>query len=99
EAMADLRTGLENHLVYEENRAFPVLERTLTDEDLAAVDRRRQSVPVELRSVFLAAEEGAARRAGRTDLLAALPVSDRVQLTLRWRRRYRRLVDPVLVTR
>ena len=99
EAMANLRTSLENHLADEEDRALPVLERVMTDEDLAAVERRRRSLPVELRALFLAAEEGAARRAGQTDLLAALPVGDRVQLTLRWRRRYRKLVGPVLAIR
>src|SRR5438552_14971799 len=99
EAMATLRTGLENHLTDEEVSALPALERILTDDDLAAFERRRRSLPIELRALFLAAEEGAARRAGRNDLLAALPVGDRVQLTLRWRRRYRKLVSPVLAIR
>ena len=99
EAMATLRTSLENHLADEEDRALPFVERLFTDDDMAAIERRRKSLPVELRALFLAAEEGAARRAGQTDLLGALPMGDRVQLTLHWRRRYKKLVGEVLAIR
>jgi len=99
EAMANLRTSLENHLVDEEYSAFPFMEKVLTEDDMAAIERRRRSLPVELRALYRAAEEGAARRAGQTDLVYALPLADRVQLTLRWRRRYKKLVGSVLAIR
>ena len=50
-------------------------------------------------STFLAAEEGAARRMGAHDLIASLPLSVRINLALRWRRRYRKLVGPILAIR
>ena len=46
--------------------------------------------------MFIAAEDGAARRHNARDLLGVLPLGDRIRLALRWRRHYRKIVGPVL---
>jgi hypothetical protein len=96
EAMAVLRQGIEDHFIDEEDRAFPPLAAVFTDEDLAALERRRRRMPKEMRVMFVAAEDGAARRADARDLSAALPLGDRIKLALFWRRHYRKIVGPVL---
>jgi len=96
EAMARLRQGIEDHFIDEEDRALPRLAAVFTEEDLAALERRRQRMPKEMRVMFIAAEDGAARRANAHDLMAALPLGDRIKLALFWRRYYRRIVAPVL---
>jgi hypothetical protein len=53
-------------------------------------------MPKEMRILFVAAEDGAARRANASDLAAALPLGDRIKLALFWRRHYRKIVGPVL---
>ena len=99
EAMANLRQRIEDHFIDEEDRAFPRLEATFTQADLDALERRRRRMPKELRIMFVAAEEGAARRANARHLLSSLPLSDRVGLAFRWRRHYRKIVGPVLAIR
>jgi hypothetical protein len=96
EAMATLRQGIEDHFVDEEVRAFPPLAATFTAADLEALERRRKRMPKEMRVMFIAAEDGAARRANAHDLMAALPLGDRIKLALFWRRHYRKIVGPVL---
>jgi hypothetical protein len=96
EAMANLRQRIEDHFIDEEDRALPRIAATFTREDLDALERRRQRMPKELRIMFLAAEEGAARRQNARHLLGSLSLSDRMGLALRWRRHYRRIVGPVL---
>jgi len=96
EAMATLRQGIEDHFIDEEDRALPRLAAVFTDEDLAALERRRRRMPKEMRVMFIAAEDGAARRANAGDLMAALPLADRIKLALFWRRHYRKIVGPVL---
>lgn len=96
ETMALLRQGIEDHFIDEEDRALPRLAATFTDEDLAALERRRRRMPKEMRVMFIAAEDGAARRANARDLMAALPLGDRIRLALFWRRHYRKIVGPVL---
>ena len=68
----------------------------LAEDASAVVDRLRVAKPEALVYLGLGA---AARRAGQTDLLGALPMGDRVQLTLHWRRRYKKLVGEVLAIR
>ena len=94
--MAVLRQGIEDHFIDEEDRALPRLAATFTDEDLAALERRRRRMPKEMRVMFIAAEDGAARRNNARDLMGSLPIGDRVQLALFWRRHYRKIVGPVL---
>ncbi|MBV9412097.1 MAG: hypothetical protein JO148_10915, partial [Acidimicrobiia bacterium] len=96
ETMAVLRQGIEDHFIDEEDRALPRLAAVFTNEDLAALERRRRRMPKEMRVMFIAAEDGAARRANARDLMAALPLGDRLKLALVWRRHYRRIVGPVL---
>lgn len=96
EAMAALRQGIEDHFIDEEDRAFPRLAATFTDEDQNALERRRHRMPKDMRVMFIAAEDGAARRANARDLVAALPLGDRIRLALFWRRHYRKIVAPVL---
>ncbi|MBV9411798.1 MAG: hemerythrin domain-containing protein [Acidimicrobiia bacterium] len=96
ETMSVLRQGIEDHFIDEEDRALPRLAATFTNEDLDALERRRRRMPKEMRVMFIAAEDGAARRANARDLSAALPLGDRIQLALFWRRHYRRIVGPVL---
>ncbi|GEM_PF-6992775 len=96
ETMSALRQGIEDHFIDEEDRALPRLAATFTDEDLAALERRRKRMPKEMRVMFIAAEDGAARRANARDLSAALPFRDRIRLALFWRRHYRKIVGPVL---
>jgi len=95
-AMEVLRQRIEEHFIDEEDRAFPRLEATFTQDDLDALERRRRRMPKELRVMFLAAEEGAARRMNARNLVSAIPLSDRIGLALRWRRHYRKIVGPVL---
>jgi hypothetical protein len=94
--MAALRQGIEDHFIDEEDRAFPRLAAVFTDADLDALERRRHRMPKEMRVMFIAAEDGAARRANARDLSAALPLGDRIRLALFWRRHYRKIVGPVL---
>ncbi|MBV8982782.1 MAG: hypothetical protein JO086_17935, partial [Acidimicrobiia bacterium] len=96
EAMAALRQGIEDHFIDEEDRAFPRMAAVFTDEDLEALERRRHRMPKEMRVMFVAAEDGAARRANARDLSASLPLGDRIKLALFWRRHYRKIVGPVL---
>jgi hypothetical protein len=96
ETMAALRQGIEDHFIDEEDRALPRLAAVFTDADLEALERRRGRMPKELRIMFVAAEDGAARRKNARDLAASLPLGDRVRLVLFWRRHYRRIVGPVL---
>ncbi|MCU1449478.1 MAG: hypothetical protein JWP02_1648 [Acidimicrobiales bacterium] len=96
QAMATLRQGLEDHFIDEEDRALPRLAAVFTDADLEALQRRRRRMPKEMRIMFLAAEDGAARRNNAQDLLGSVPLGDRIQLALRWRRHYRKIVGPVL---
>jgi len=96
ETMATLRQGIEDHFIDEEDRAFPRLAAVFTQADLDALERRRQRMPKEMRVMFVAAEDGAARRANAPDLTGSLPLGDRIKLTLFWRRHYRRIVGPVL---
>ena len=96
EAMAVLRQGLEDHFIDEEDRALPRLAAVFTEADLEALQRRRKRMPKEMRVMFVAAEDGAARRAGARDLMTALPLGDRIKLALFWRRHYRKIVGPVL---
>jgi len=95
-AMEELRRRIEEHFIDEEDRALPRLAAAFTQEDLDALERRRQRMPKELRIMFLAAEEGAARRMNARNLLSAIPLGDRIGLALRWRRHYRKIVGPVL---
>ncbi|MBV8388023.1 MAG: hypothetical protein JO155_14630, partial [Acidimicrobiia bacterium] len=99
ETMSVLRQGIEDHFIDEEDRAFPRLAATFTDEDLDALERRRHRMPKDMRVMFIAAEDGAARRANARDLVAALPLGDRIRLALFWRRHYRKIVAPVLAIR
>jgi hypothetical protein len=96
ETMAVLRQGIEDHFIDEEDRAFPHLAAVFTDEDLAALERRRRRMPKEMRVMFVAAEDGAARRANAHDLMGSVPLGDRIKLALFWRRHYRKIVGPVL---
>jgi hemerythrin-like domain-containing protein len=96
EAMAILRQGIEDHFIDEEDRAFPRLAKAFTDADLEALERRRRRMPKDMRILFVAAEDGAARRANARDLMASLPLGDRIKLALFWRRHYRKIVGPVL---
>jgi hypothetical protein len=96
EAMAVLRQGIEDHFIDEEDRAFPRLAVNFTDADLDALERRRHRMPKDMRILFVAAEDGAARRANAQDLMASLPLADRIKLALFWRRHYRKIVGPVL---
>jgi hypothetical protein len=96
EAMATLRQGIEDHFIDEEDRALPRLAAVFTEADLEGLERRRRRMPKEMRIMFIAAEDGAARRHNARDLLGALPVGDRIRLALRWRRHYRKIVGPVL---
>ena len=96
ETMAVLRQGLEDHFIAEEDRALPRLAAVFTDADLEPMERRRRRMPKELRVMFIAAEDGAARRANAHDLMSALPLGDRIKLALFWRRHYRKIVGPVL---
>src|SRR5205823_10857720 len=94
-----LRQGIEDHFIDEEDRAFPFMAANLTEGDLEGLERRRRRMPKEMRIMFVAAEEGAARRANARDLVGCLPPGDRIRLALRWRRHYRKLVGPVLAIR
>lgn len=96
ETMATLRQGIEDHFIDEEDRALPRLAAVFTAADLDALERRRHRMPKEMRVMFIAAEDGAARRNNARDLMAALPLGDRIRLALFWRRYYRRIVGPVL---
>ena len=96
EVMATLRQGLEDHFIDEEDRALPRLAAVFTDADFGAIERRRRRLPKEMRIMFIAAEDGAARRHNARDLIGALPLGDRIRLALRWRRHYRKIVGPVL---
>jgi hemerythrin-like domain-containing protein len=96
ETMATLRQGIEDHFIDEEDRAFPRLAAVFTEDDLAALERRRKRMPKEMRVMFLAAEDGAARRNNAQDLVTSLPIGDRIKLALFWRRHYRKIVGPVL---
>ena len=96
EAMATLRQGIEDHFIDEEDRALPRLAAVFTDKDLEPLERRRRRMPKEMRVMFIAAEDGAARRANARDLMSAIPLADRIKLALFWRRHYRRIVSPVL---
>ena len=97
--MDTLVKAAEQHFLDEEDRALPRLAVVFTADDMAALERRRRTLPKEMRATFLAAEEGAARRMGAHDLIASLPLSVRINLALRWRRRYRKLVGPILAIR
>ena len=96
EAMAALRQGIEDHFIEEEDRAFPRLAAVFTPADLDALERRRRRMPKHMRVLFVAAEDGAARRANARDLMGAMPLGDRIKLALVWRRHYRKIVGPVL---
>jgi len=72
------------------------LAAAFTEADLAALERRRQRMPKDMRVLFVAAEDGAARRANAHELMDALPLADRIKLALFWRRHYRKIVGPVL---
>jgi hemerythrin-like domain-containing protein len=96
ETMATLRQGIEDHFIDEEDRAFPRLAAVFTAADLAALERRRKRMPKEMRVMFIAAEDGAARRANARELMAGVPLADRIKLALFWRRHYRKIVGPVL---
>jgi hypothetical protein len=96
ETMAALRQGIEEHFIEEEDRALPRLALVFTEADFGALERRRKRMPKEMRIMFVAAEEGAARRNNARDLIGVLPLGDRVRLALRWRRHYRKIVGPVL---
>ena len=96
EAMAALRQGIEDHFIEEEDRAFPRMAAVLTQADLDALERRRRRMPKHMRVLFVAAEDGAARRANARDLMGAMPLGDRIKLALFWRRHYRKIVGPVL---
>ena len=91
-----LRQRIEEHFIDEEDRALPRLAAVFTQDDLDALERRRKRMPKELRIMFVAAEEGAARRMNARNLLGSLPLPDRIGLALRWRRHYRKIVGPVL---
>jgi hypothetical protein len=96
ETMAALRQGIEDHFIDEEDRALPRLAMVFTEADFGAIERRRKRMPKEMRIMFIAAEDGAARRHNARDLLGVLPLGDRIRLALRWRRHYRKIVGPVL---
>jgi len=96
ETMAALRQGIEEHFIEEEDRALPRLALVFTDADFEPLERRRKRMPKEMRIMFIAAEEGAARRNNARDLIGVLPLGDRIRLALRWRRHYRKIVGPVL---
>src|SRR5205807_1704414 len=93
--------GSRGHDVAESALCWPVVaerDPSFADiqADLDALERRRQRMPKEMRVMFVAAEDGAARRANAPDLTGSLPLGDRIKLTLFWRRHYRRIVGPVL---
>ncbi len=96
EAMDTLRQATEDHFIDEEDRAFPGLATLFTEADLDALERRRHRMPKDMRVMFIAAEDGAARRANARDLTSSLPLGDRIGLALFWRRHYRKIVGPVL---
>src|SRR5438270_1617201 len=71
ESMDTLVKAAEQHFLDEEDRALPRLAVVFTADDMAALERRRRTLPKEMRATFLAAEEGAARRMGGHDLIAS----------------------------